>query len=416
MILLCAPQTKIYKIMNDKNQNKLLSNFIYFKHKQFTGQINIQGSGETVWSIYLCLGRLVWADGGIHPYRSWKRLIDKYCPQLDWYTLDIDFVKKADCGDYNALSTLLERKLIDRKQAIELIKTRATEILFDLLQLEYRQQLRVTSELASTSSFLTSGLQMSISLVNVEQVLHDANKAWLIWQQKGLAKWSPNLAPVMRKQDRLREEVSGIVYQNFLRLLDGQRTLRDLSSRMGKDVRKLTSSLIPYVQQDLLDIVEVRDIKPPQSHQNTSVTEDAGDLSKPLIACIDDSAQICKIMEQIITQCGYRCISIQESLQALPCLIKNNPDFIFLDIGMPIVNGYEICTQVRRVNKLKHIPIVFLTGNDGIIDRMRAKVSGANAFISKPIEIDKIISIIEKHINVRNSTTKSEKSIATHLT
>ena len=238
--------------MNDKNQNKLLSNFIYFKHKQFTGQINIQGSGETVWSIHLCLGRLVWADGGIHPHRSWKRLIDKYCPQVDWYILDIDFVRKSDCGDYNVLSTLLDRKLIDRKQAIELIKTRSTEILFDLLQLEHRQQLRITSEVASTSSFLTSGLQMSISLVNVEQVLHDANKAWSIWQQKGLAKWSPNLAPVMRKQDRLREEVSGIVYQNFLRLLDGQRTLRDLSSRMGKDVRKLTSSLIPYVQQDLL--------------------------------------------------------------------------------------------------------------------------------------------------------------------
>ncbi|MCC0179332.1 response regulator, partial [Waterburya agarophytonicola K14] len=383
--------------MNDNTQNKLLSNLIYFKHKQFTGQINIQGSSQTVWRIYLCLGRLVWADGGIHPHRSWKRLIDKYCPQVDWYALDINFVRQSDCGDYNVLNILLERNLIDRKQAIELIKTRATEILFDLLQLELRQQLRVTAETASTSSFLTSGLQMSISLVNVEQVLHDANRAWSIWQQKGLAKWSPNLAPQMRKQDRLREEVSGIVYQNFLRLLDGQRTLRDLSSRMGKDVRKLTSSLIPYVQQDLLDIVEVRDIKAPKYSQNISMDEDAVDLSKPLIACIDDSAQICKIMEQIITQCGYRCISIQESLQALPSVIKNNPDFIFLDIGMPIVNGYEICTQVRRVNKFKDIPIVFLTGNDGIIDRMRAKVCGANAFLPKPIEIDKIIDTIERY-------------------
>lgn len=389
--------------MKDKNPNKLLNNFIYFKHKQFTGQINIQGSSSTVWSIYLCLGRLVWADGGIHPHRSWKRLIDKHCPQADWYTLDIDFTRRADCGDYNILNNLLERQLLDRKQAIELIKNRATEILFDLLQLEDKQQLRVTSEIASTSSFLTSGMQMSISLVNVEQVIHDANKAWLIWQQKGLTKWSPNLAPVMRKQDRLREEVSGIVYQNFLRLLDGQRTLRDLSSRMGKDVRKLTSSLIPYVKQDLLDIIEVQDIRPPQSHKKTSIRQKVGDLNQPLITCIDDSAQICKIMEQIITQYGYRCISIQESLRALPCLIKNNPDLIFLDIGMPIVNGYEICTQIRRVQKLKDIPVVFLTGNDGIIDRMRAKVSGADGFISKPIQIDKIINIIEKHIISQSS-------------
>ena len=394
--------------MNNQSQNKLLNNLIYFKRKQFTGQINIQGTGKTVWRIYLCLGRLVWADGGMHPHRSWKRLIDKYCPQVDWYTLEIDFSRKSDCGDYHVLGVLLERQLIGREQAIELIKTRATEILFDLLQLEVTQQLRVTSEIASTASFLTSGLQMSISLVNIEQVLYDANKTWSMWQQKGLAKWSPNLAPMMRKQDRLKEEVSGIVYQNFLRLLDGQRTLRDLSSRMGKDVRKLTSSLIPYVQQDLLDIIEVQDIKAPHhSNQKISVREDAGDLSKPLIACIDDSAQICKIMEQIITQCGYRCISIQESLQALPSLIKNDPDFIFLDIGMPIVNGYEICTQVRRVSKLKNIPIVFLTGNDGIIDRVRAKVSGADDFIPKPIEIDKIIDTINKHISSKSSSKKS---------
>ncbi len=401
--------------MNTQGSTKLSNKLIYFKQKQFTGQINIQGNSHTTWRIYLCLGRLVWADGGIHPYRSWKRLIDKYCPTVDWSNCDIDFAAKADCGDYHVVKVLLERELITREQAIELVKTRATEILFDLLQLEDKQQLRVNSDGASTSSFLTSGLQMSISLVNIEQVLHDAGQIWQVWQQKGLGKCSPNLAPVMRKQDRLREEVSGIVYQNFLRLLDGQRTLRDLSSRMGKDVRKLTSSLIPYVQQSLLDIIEIEDIKPPKiSHELSSIKEQ-GDLSKPLIACIDDSPQICKILEQIITKYGYRCVSIQESLQALPSLIKVNPDFIFLDIGMPIVNGYEICNQVRRVGKLKHIPIVFLTGNDGIIDRVRAKVSGADAFITKPIEIEKIISIINKYLDSESSQVNSSKSVSSYL-
>jgi two-component system, chemotaxis family, response regulator PixG len=394
--------------MTNKSPSNLATQLIYFKQKQFTGQINIQGNSKTVWKIYLCLGRLVWADGGVHPHRSWKRLIDKYCPKIDWYTSKIDFSSKSDCGDYHALKTLLEQKFIGREQALELVKTRGIEIIFDLLQLEVQQQLRITTEIASTSSFLTSGLQMSISLVNIEQVIYEAQQTWLIWQQKGIEKWSPNLAPVMRKQDRLKEEVSGIVYQNFLRLLDGQRTLKDLSSSMGKDVRKLTSSLIPYVQQDLLDIIEVNDIAIPQYTQQLVLNEKTEDLSRPLIACIDDSPQICKIMEQIITQCGYRCISIQESLQALPSLIKANPDFIFLDIGMPIVNGYEICTQVRRVTKFKDIPIVFLTGNDGIIDRVRSKVSGANAFIPKPIEVDKIINTIEKFIN--NSDYVSNKS------
>ncbi|MEM8721996.1 MAG: response regulator [Cyanobacteria bacterium P01_G01_bin.39] len=384
--------------MSANNLNKLSSQLIYFKQKQFTGQISIQGSSQTTWKVYLCLGRLIWADGGVHPYRSWKRLIDKYCPKIEWYNCGIDFSSQADGGDYHVLKILLERQLIAREQAIELVKNRAIEVLFDLLQLEHRQQLRVSSKVASTSSFLTSGIQMSISLVNIEQVLHEANQRWLVWQQKGLGKCSPNLAPVMRKQDRLREEVSGVVYQNFLRLLDGQRTLRDLSSRMGRDVQKLTSSLIPYIKQGLLDVIEIEDIIPPQINIISSQNKEKVDLSQPLIACIDDSPQICKILEKIITKQGYRCISIQESLQALPSIIKANPDFIFLDIGMPIVNGYEICSQVRRVSQFKDIPIVFLTGNDGVLDRVRAKVSGANAFIAKPIEIEKIINIINKHM------------------
>ena len=394
-----SPQSKIHKDMSNPDLNKLYNRLIYFKRRQFTGQISIKGSGKTIWKIYLCLGRLVWADGGVHPYRSWKRLIDKYCPNVDWYRTDIDFSGKFDGGDYHALKVLLERKLIGREQAIELVKTRAKEIFFDLLQIEEKQPLRINLEEASTSSFLTSGLQMSISLVNIEQVLDDANQAWSIWQQKGLGKWSPNLAPVMRHQGRMREEVSGIIYQNFVRLLDGQRTLRDLSTSMGKDVRKLTSSLVPYIQQDLLDIVEVEDINAPTNSKKFSITQEIKDLSKPLVACIDDSPQVCKILEQIITKYGYRCVSIQEPLQALPSLIKANPDFIFLDIGMPIINGYEICTQVRRVGKLKNTPIVFLTGNDGIIDRVRAKVSGANAFVPKPIEIEKIVNILNKYIS-----------------
>ena len=185
--------------MSTNSPDKLSTRLLLYKQKQFTGQIEIKGSSGTVWRIYLCLGRLVWADGGVHPHRSWKRLIDKYCPKLDWYNCNIDFSRRDDSGDYHVLKVLLERKLIAREQAIEFVRTRAAEILFDLLQLESVQQLSINSVPSSTSSFLTSGLQMSVSLVNVEQVLYDAEQEWLVWQQKGLKKYSPNFAPRMRK-------------------------------------------------------------------------------------------------------------------------------------------------------------------------------------------------------------------------
>ena len=397
--------------MGNKYNSRLSNQLIFLKQKQFTGKVNVKDSTETESVLYLCLGRLVWAEGGIHPHRAWKRLLDKYCAQVNETNLQIDKDREFECGDYYVLSMLLQKKFISREQATEFIKLRASEVLFDMLQSEEKKPLTITTENAASSSFLTSGLQMSISLVNIEDVIVEAEQAWVIWREKGLQRFSPNLAPQMKQQEKLREEVSGIVFQNFLRLLDGQRSLRDLASRMNKDVRRLASSLIPYVQQELLEFVAIDDIKLSHIETNSSSAKKRQEQSdKSLIVCIDDSPQICHVMEQIITKAGYRFIGVKQALQAVPTLISAKPNLVFLDIGMPIVNGYEICSQIRRVSQIKHIPVVILTGNDGIVDRVRAKVVGANAFVSKPIEVDKIIQAIEENI-MTNSHKKEPAKI-----
>jgi two-component system, chemotaxis family, response regulator PixG len=183
---------------------------------------------------------------------------------------------------------------------------------------------------------------------------------------------------------------------------------------MNKDVRRLASSLMPYIQQELLEFVKIDDIKLPHIETNNSAAQKRVDAHKPLIVCIDDSPQICNVMEQIITKAGYRFIGVKQALQAVPTLISAKPDLVFLDIGMPIVNGYEICSQIRRVSQIKHIPVVILTGNDGIVDRVRAKVVGANAFVSKPIEIEKIHQAIEENILLTSQVGESSKNMVTN--
>ena len=401
--------------MSNKYNSRLSNQLIFLKQKQFTGKVNIKDSSGIEWTLYLCLGRLVWAEGGVHPYRAWKRLLDRYCSQVNEKTFQLDRTQKFECGDYYVLTVLLQRRFISREQATEFIKIRANEVIFDMLQSEARKPLEITSENAANSSFLTSGLQMSISLVNIEEAIVEAEQAWVIWREKGLQKFSPNLAPKMKQQERLREEVSGIVFQNFLKLLDGQRSLRDLASKMNKDVRRLASSLMPYIQQELLEFVAINDIQLSHIETNSSSSQNSVRQSnKPLILCIDDSPQICNVMEQIISKAGYRFIGVKQALQAVPTIISAKPNLVFLDIGMPIVNGYEICSQIRRVSQIKHIPVVILTGNDGIVDRVRAKVVGANAFVSKPIEVEKIIQAIEENIASDSAIRQSSQNMATN--
>ena len=108
---------------------------------------------------------------------------------------------------------------------------------------------------------------------------------------------------------------------------------------------------------------------------------------------------------------GYRSVSIQRSVQALTVLLEQKPDLIFLDLVMPITNGYELCSQIRRVSLFQETPIIILTGNDGVIDRVRAKMAGASDFMSKPIEKEKIVSVINKYLGNQQNSVATNNSL-----
>jgi chemotaxis family two-component system response regulator PixG len=65
---------------------------------------------------------------------------------------------------------------------------------------------------------------------------------------------------------------------------------------------------------------------------------------------------------------------------------------------MPNTNGYEICAKLRKLPGFRNTPIVILTGNDGFVDRVRAKLVGASDFLSKPVDAGTVLSVIRKHL------------------
>lgn len=121
---------------------------------------------------------------------------------------------------------------------------------------------------------------------------------------------------------------------------------------------------------------------------------------KFVIAHIDDSSIEHKTMSSILEKliCDY--VPITNPMLAVSSLLKIKPSLIFLDLNMPIVNGYEICTQLRRVDMFKDTPVVIVTGNDGFVDRVRAKMAGATDFISKPIDREKVVAILNKYLQI----------------
>ena len=117
------------------------------------------------------------------------------------------------------------------------------------------------------------------------------------------------------------------------------------------------------------------------------------------------------MLGQMITANNMRFVGIQDGIQALPILLEQKPDLIFLDLIMPVASGYEICAQLRRISLFANTPIVILTGSDGLMDRVGAKVVGSTDFMTKPINNDKVMAIVNKYLKTRaangTSTTPS---------
>ncbi len=235
-------------------------------------------------------------------------------------------------------------------------------------------------------------------LLCTEEIVQQSNDHWQAWCQAGLAKVSPNLSPKIEEPLQLQQHALATVYKNLVAVIDGNRTLREMSVQMKKDLLLLTRSLAVYIRKGLVSLKKVADLPPPLPKVKPICTSPrfAVRSTQPLIACVDDSPQTARLLKPILEPAGYGLISIQDSINAVTEIIEHKPDLIFLDLVMPVVNGYEICSQLRRVSQFKKTPIIILTSHDGIVDRVRAKVVGGSGFLTKPIEREKVIATVQQ--------------------
>ncbi|MGF1481801.1 MAG: response regulator [Cyanophyceae cyanobacterium] len=368
---------------------KQIGLFATLKQPPFSGQLVLKAQ-QVRWDFYLYLGRIIYATGGPHTVRRWRRNLVTVCPQLLSADIQADLaslsVQDPHFAEYQLLCLWVEQQKITKKQAAKIIWSTVVEVLFDVTQAT-----EIVCEL-KPSRYQAA----SLTLINPEQAVAEAKELWQAWQDAKLADRSPNLAPVIVRAEQLKQKTSEQAYQNLSQLLDGQQSLRDIAVRMKRDVLSVTRSLLRYFELGLVKLVPVGDlppaIKPPQEPPASSQARQA------LIACIDDSPAVCDAMKRIITQAGHQFLGINDPLRAIATLLARKPDLIFLDLVMPNANGYEICSQLRKMSFFRQTPIVILTGNDGIIDRARAKMVGSSDFLGKPVRQEVLIGVIDKYL------------------
>ncbi len=122
--------------------------------------------------------------------------------------------------------------------------------------------------------------------------------------------------------------------------------------------------------------------------------------SRPIVVCIDDSKTVQQQVKMTLEASGYEVLSITDPASTLTLLVRHKPALILMDINMPDIDGYELCDMLKRSRKLRQIPIVMLTGREGAIDRLRAKVVGAQHYLTKPFDPNQLIEIVNRLVVV----------------
>lgn len=126
------------------------------------------------------------------------------------------------------------------------------------------------------------------------------------------------------------------------------------------------------------------------------------------ILVVDDEKDIVELLSYNITQAGFEVIKAYDGQEALEKL-SLEPDLILLDVMMPRLNGYEVCSKVRSMEKYKNVPIIFLTARSDESDEIWGLNLGANDFIQKPISINKIIARIKSSLRFGSKEFEESK-------
>lgn len=121
------------------------------------------------------------------------------------------------------------------------------------------------------------------------------------------------------------------------------------------------------------------------------------------ILIVDDEKDIVELLEYNLRRVGYKIITAFNGKDALNKLIEN-PDLVILDVMMPQMNGYELCSYIRQSDKYKHLPVIFLTAKTSETDEIYGLNLGANDFIQKPVSINKLHARVASNLRMASPT------------
>ncbi len=123
------------------------------------------------------------------------------------------------------------------------------------------------------------------------------------------------------------------------------------------------------------------------------------------IMIVEDEPANQKLFSDLLNNLGYRILLAKNGLEAIDFTLKEIPDLILMDIGLPGISGLDATKIIKENHKTRQVPIIAVTAFAMKEDETRAIQAGCDSFITKPVNIKDLIKEIERWIS--NSDTSN---------
>ena len=114
------------------------------------------------------------------------------------------------------------------------------------------------------------------------------------------------------------------------------------------------------------------------------------------VLVVDDSNTIRRSAEIFLKQGGHEVLLAEDGFDAMSKVNDYQPDIIFCDILMPRLDGYQTCAIIKRNAKFAGVPVIMLSSKDGVFDKARGRMVGAQDYLTKPFTKEQLLQAVQQ--------------------
>ena len=121
-------------------------------------------------------------------------------------------------------------------------------------------------------------------------------------------------------------------------------------------------------------------------------------MRKKIILIVEDNENILELQSILLSSHGYEIKGVKDGLTALDAVAEMHPDLVILDIGLPEVDGFEVCRRIKSGEQTRHIPVIMVTARRDREDLMKIEAVGADWYIPKPFRAAMVIETVRRFL------------------